>query len=441
MAHPSARALAVQRLLRVEEDGAHVARLGGRGVPPDVARHASDYVAGVTRLRRWLDFLIDHFYRGDAESLDPVLRQVLRIGVYELLVRETAPHAAVNEAVATAKRLLHKGGAGLTNAVLRALQRADRAGTLPTPDTGDEAEDLAIQHSHPTWLVRRWLDAFGPEETVRLLAFNNTIPRYALRVTAGAPGRDAFLARLDDLDADPAPSAWLDDFVTVGRLQPVLRGGLLEDGVCAVQDEAAGLVIRVLDPAPGEIVLDAAAAPGGKAVYAALRMANQGRVTALDVSEAKTALVAEAAERQGVGIVETTVGDLTTWTSPARFDRVLLDAPCSGTGVLAKRADLRWNRTPEDFDELTALQDRLLDAAARHVEPGGLLVYSTCSIEADENDDRVRAFLDRHPSFALEAVGTRVPVAMRDGDVYRALPHVHGTDGAFAARLRRAADL
>lgn len=437
MAHPSARELAVQRLLRVEEDAAHVARLGGRDVPPEVARRASDYVAGVTRQRRWLDFLIDHFYRGGIERLDPVLLQVLRVGAYELLVRETAPHAAVNETVTTAKRLLHKGAAGLTNAVLRAIERADRTGRLPAPDTGDEAEDLAIAHSHPTWLVRRWLAAWGTEATVRLLRANNAVPRYALRVTAGAPARDAFLDRLRALDADPEPSAWLDDFVTVGRLQPVLRGGLLAEGACTVQDEAAGLVVRVLDPQRGEAVLDAAAAPGGKAVYAALRMGDAGRVVALDVSEAKTALVREAAQRQSVESVEAVAGDLTEWSAPTLFDRVLLDAPCSGTGVLAKRADLRWNRAPKDLAELAALQDQLLDAAARNVAPGGLLVYSTCSIEPTENDERVRNFLARQPHFRLEPVGERVPEAMRDGDVYRALPHVHGTDGAFAARLRR----
>ena len=223
----------------------------------------------------------------------------------------------------------------------------------------------------------------------------------------------------------------------LGRLQPVLRAGLLAEGACAVQDEAAGLVVRVLDPQPGEAVLDAAAAPGGKAVYAAQRM-GAGRLVALDVSEAKTALVAKAAQAQGVAdLVETVAADLTAWTPPRPFDRVLLDAPCSGTGVLAKRADLRWNRQPGDLRDLAALQDRLLDAAAGAVGPGGLLAYSTCSVEAEENDDRVRAFLDRHPDFAVEPVGDRVPRPMRDGDVYRALPHVHGTDGAFAVRLRR----
>ena len=434
---PSARALAVERLLRVEADGAFVARLSG-GVDPETARAASDYVAGVTRQRRWLDFLLDRYTRGDLGALDPELLQTLRVGAYDLVVKGTAPHAAVNEAVETARALLHRGAGGFANGVLRSLARALRNGTLPEPDTGDRADDLAVRHSHPTWMVRRWLAAWGEEATARFLVSNNEPPRYALRAAGGA---DALVDRLAALGAEPERSRWLDDFVTVGRLQPVLRSGLLAEGACAVQDEAAGLVVRALDPQPGEAVLDGAAAPGGKAVYAAQRMARggAGRLVALDVSPAKTALVAEAANAQGVGgVVETVTADLTEWDPPRPFDRVLLDAPCSGTGVLAKRADLRWNRSPEDLLDLAALQDRLLDAAARAVRPGGLLVYSTCSVEAEENDDRVAAFLDRHADFALEPVGDLVPEPMRDGAVYRALPHVHGTDGAFAARLRRA---
>ena len=443
----TARALAVERLLRVEADGAFVARLGARRrgagqTDPETARAASDYLAGVTRQRRWLDFLLDRYVRGDLGALDPELLQTLRVGAYDLVVKGTAPHAAVNEAVETVRALLHRGAGGFANGVLRSLARALRDGALPEPATGDRADDLAVRHSHPTWMVRRWLAAWGEEATARFLASNNEPPRYALRAAGGA---DALVDRLAALGAEPERSRWLDDFVTVSRLQPVLRAGLLAGGACAVQDEAAGLVVRVLDPQTGEAVLDGAAAPGGKAVYAAQRMARggadrtpAGRLVALDVSEAKTALVAEAAAVQGVGgVVETVTADLTAWAPPRPFDRVLLDAPCSGTGVLAKRADLRWNRSPDDLRDLAALQDRLLDAAARAVRPGGLLVYSTCSVEAEENDDRVGAFLDRHADFALEPVGDLVPEPMRDGAVYRALPHVHGTDGAFAARLRR----
>lgn len=439
MPNPSARVLAVQRLLRVEEDGAHVARLTDASVPADVSRQAVDLVAGVTRQRRWLDFLLGHYYRGDLDALDRELLHVLRIGAYDLVIRETASHAAVNEAVEAAKVLLHRGAAGLTNGVLRALDRARRSGALPEPSSEDPAERLAIRYSHPTWLVRRWLDRWGAEATRALLEGNNHPGRYSLRVTGGAAHAEAFLARLAAIGVEGEVSAWADDFVLVDRLQPVLREGLLQDGACAVQDVAAGLVVRVLAPDAGERILDAASAPGGKAVYAALRMGDVGEVVALDVSEAKIALVRQSATRQGVSIVRPEVGDLTTWRADAPFDRVLLDAPCSGTGVLAKRADLRWRRQPADLAELEALQDRLLDAAARHVAPGGLLVYSTCSIEPEENDDRVQAFLRRNDQFHLEPIGETVPAAVRDAAVYRALPHLHHTDGAFAARLRRTA--
>ena len=269
---PSARALAVERLLRVEADGAFVARLSG-GVDPETARAASDYVAGVTRQRRWLDFLLDRYTRGDLGALDPELLQTLRVGAYDLVVKGTAPHAAVNEAVETARALLHRGAGGFANGVLRSLARALRNGTLPEPDTGDRADDLAVRHSHPTWMVRRWLAAWGEEATARFLVSNNEPPRYALRAAGGA---DALVDRLAALGAEPERSRWLDDFVTVSRLQPVLRAGLLAEGACAVQDEAAGLVVRALDPRPGEAVLDGAAAPGGKAVYAAQRMARGG---------------------------------------------------------------------------------------------------------------------------------------------------------------------
>jgi 16S rRNA (cytosine967-C5)-methyltransferase len=211
--------------------------------------------------------------------------------------------------------------------------------------------------------------------------------------------------------------------------------------VAAVQDEAAALVVQVLDPQPGESVLDCAAAPGGKALHAAERMNNAGRLVALDAHAGKLALVERAARAHGVTIIETVAADLRKAAGrPAlagAFDRVLLDAPCSGTGVLGRRADLRWNRSETDIAELAALQDELLDAAAATVRPGGLLVYSTCSIEDEENAARVAAFLARRPEFAREDVDGLVPPAMRtpDGD-YQALPHVHGTDGAYAARLR-----
>ncbi|MEM6328400.1 MAG: SAM-dependent methyltransferase, partial [Bacteroidota bacterium] len=335
-----------------------------------------------------------------------------------------------------AKTLLHKGAAGLTNAVLRKLAVARDRQTLPMPASGDLADDLATVYSHPTWMVRRWLDRMPEAEVIALMETHNRVPRFALRVNRLRADTEAVVARLGDLEADPAPSEWSPDLVTVGRLGPAM--GLVAEGVCAVQDEAAALVVSVLDPQPGETVLDGAAAPGGKAIYAAERMQNDGRVVAVDLHPAKTDLIWRAAHAHGVSIVEPVAADLRDWEPDGPFDRVLLDAPCSGTGVLGKRADLRWRRAPADLDDLTTLQDALLDAAAPHVRPGGLLVYSTCSMEPEENEARTEAFVSRHPEFSREDVGDLVPTEMRTeaGD-FQALPHVHGTDGAYAARLRR----
>ncbi|MEM1043858.1 MAG: 16S rRNA (cytosine(967)-C(5))-methyltransferase RsmB [Bacteroidota bacterium] len=441
----SARARALARLARIEEGGAYADAFGGNATLSDeearAERQAVEYVAGVTRRRRWLDYLLAQFYRGDLGAMEPVLRQILRIGLYDLLFLDTPPHAAVHEAVELAKREVRPKAGGLVNAVLRAALRArDR---LPMPDTGRPARDLAIRHSHPTWMVRRWLERYGDAETEALLAQNNARPRYALRVNTRRTDVDQIRERLSALGVDASPSRYLDDFVTVDRLQPVLRAGLFTGGTVAVQDEAAALVVRVLDPQPGDTVLDLAAAPGGKALYAALRMSDAGRVRAFDLHAGKANRIRTAASAHGLTSVEVEAADLRDLAArsgaPAG-DRVLLDAPCSGLGVLAKRADLRWRRAPDALADLAALQDELLDAAAALVRPGGLLVYSTCTTEPEENEDRVAAFLARHPGFALERADGLVPRAfVTEAGTYAALPQRHGTDGAFAARLRRTA--
>lgn len=437
----SARALALARLLRIEGEGAYAGLVDGNTADgdPREERLASEYVAGVTRQRRWLDFLIAHFYRGDADALEPKLRQILRIGLYDILFLRTPPHAAVNEAVELAKRHVRPKAGGLVNGLLRAALRSLDA--LPEPATGDAARDLAIRTSHPTWITRRWLDRYGEADARALLEIDNARPTYALRVNTLRLSPEAIGERLDALDVEWRPSAYLDDFVLVDQLQPVLRAGLLDAGLCAVQDEAAALVVRVLDPQPGETVLDVAAAPGGKALYAAIRMDDTGRVLAYDVHPSRADLVRSSAAAHGLEIVEVGVADLRDLAAqpdPPMGDRVLLDVPCSGLGVLAKRADLRWRRTPEEIGDLVDLQDELLDAAARLVRPGGLLVYSTCTTEPEENAERVTAFLSRHGTFSRERVDGLVPEAFvtAAGD-FAALPHVHGTDGAFAARLRR----
>ena len=439
----SNRQAALQQLERIERDQAYVGQLTtdvGGALDARGRRQVKEYVAGITRWRRRIDFVLASFYHGDFESMERSLQIILRIGLYDLLFLRTPTHAAVHENVELAKQEVRPGAAGLVNGILRSVDRRREA--LPEPDTGDSAEDLAIRESHPTWMVRRWGERYGLDATRELLAWNNQRPVYGLRVNTLATSVDAFQQQLDVHDVPWASSPYLDDFVRVQRLQSIIEAGWLDAGQVAVQDESAGLIGRMLDPQPGETIIDACAAPGGKSLYAAIRMQGEGAIHAVDVNEARTKLVMEAAAAHGVeSMVHSHVADFREWAKSSdapQADRVLLDAPCSGLGVLAKRADLRWQRSPDDLNELTTLQDELFDAAAQRVRLGGLLVYSTCTIEPEENQQRVAAFLDRHPDFALESASGTVPDdVLADDGTLTTMPHEHRIDGAFAARLRR----
>lgn len=439
---PSAREEAIRHLIRIDKTGAFVG-LGRGGAPESFdmrhERAVTEYVAGVTRWRRWLDFLIQHFYKGKAAKMELALRQVLRLALYDLLVLETPPHAALNEAVGLAKRLVRPRAGALVNGILRAVLR--QQASLPIPNSGNRIDDLATLHSHPTWMVKRWIDRLGEEDAIRLLHWNNARPDYSLRVNTLQKTTEQLQRQLDHLEIPWEESVFLDEFVRVRKLQAVLRGNLINENWCAVQDESSGLIVRLLDPIPGSTMIDACAAPGGKTLFAAERMQNSGHILAYDIHDGRLNRLTSMVELRGVTSVRTEAVDLRELAQrddAPLADFVLLDAPCSGLGVLAKRADLRWNRSPEDLHRLGALQDELLNAASNLVRPGGVLVYSTCTIAPEENQHRVEAFLARSSSFQLESGLDRLPpqVVTPEGFLIT-LPHQHRMDGVFGARLRR----
>ena len=434
------RSIALDHLERVAQDDAYVDRLEAEDADARSRRQARELVAGVTRQQRWLDFVLAEAYNNDYDSIELRLREILRLGLYEMLFQSTPTRAIVHQYVELAKQTLRPGAGDLVNAILRTIDR-DRE-YIPNPDTGDDAEDLAIRYSHPTWMVERWLARFGLEETTDLLEWNNRRPMHSIRFNPVRTSREEVATWLDEHDVIFTDSPYLDDHFRLRRLQTLVQEGLLDDGHVAVQDESAGLVVRLLDPQPGETIIDGCAAPGGKTMAIAGRMEGEGTILAFDSNENRLSLVDESAETYGVAdMVTAEAADLLAVADredPPQADRVLIDVPCSGLGVLAKRADLRWQREPNDIQELLALQDDLLDAAADLVKPGGLLVYSTCTIEPEENEQRIEAFLEHHDDFELDSAKGLLPDEVVSDDGYlNTLPHRHRTDGAFAARLRR----
>jgi 16S rRNA (cytosine967-C5)-methyltransferase len=437
-----ARDLALGRLKRIEKDGAYAGLVSGSVDDSTDAREerfATEITAGVTRWRRRLDFLVDQFYDASRGSrLDLVVRLILRVGIYELLHLSTPSHAAINEAVELAKRSGARRASGLINGILRNVDR--KRAELPTPDSGDAVEDLAIAESHPTWMVRRWVERYGLETAAELCRWNNRAPRFGVRINTLRISKDDFLAALADADIEFEQSRFLDDFVVMESVQGLIRLGFIRDGLCAIQDEAAALVVRLLDPKPGNEVLDTCAAPGGKALLASTIMQDRGRVVAIDVNEKRTRLISRAAERMGSTIIEARSEDAAILPPEYnnRFDRVLVDAPCSGLGVLSKRADLRWRIDESDLAELAVLQSRLFDSAAKTVRPGGVIVYSTCTLEPEENVEQVTRFLSEHPEFGIEDASSFLPQeVVTSNGYYASLPHIHQMDGAFGVRLVR----
>ncbi|KAH9804242.1 SAM MT RSMB NOP domain-containing protein [Citrus sinensis] len=425
-------------------------------------RLVTDIVGGTIRWRRYLDHLICLLCHDEKtfSSMEPLLLQILRIGFYEIVKLDMPPYAVVDENVRLAKVALRPGAGNLVNGILRKLVLLKDNNSLPLPklegNDRAQARALATIYSHPVWMVRRWTKYLGQEEAIKLMVWNNSDPSFSLRANSrkGVTRADLVM-QLNLLKVPHELSLHLDEFIRVKTgLQNVIQAGLLKEGLCAVQDESAGLVVAVVDPQPGQSIVDCCAAPGGKTLYMASRLSGQGLVYAIDINKGRLRILNETAKLHQVNsVIRTIHADLRTFAdnSTVKYDKVLLDAPCSGLGVLSKRADLRWNRRLEDMEELKILQDELLDAASLLVKPGGVLVYSTCSIDPEENEERVEAFLLRHPvrslalymcksvEFSIDPADGLVPsdFVTKHG-FFSSDPVKHSLDGAFAARLVRA---
>jgi len=390
---------------------------------------AQELAFGSTRLQGRLDHLLARRVKGGLDRLDAAVLEALRLGAYELLYMDGVPdYAARSQAVELASRTTGRGAGGLVNAVLRRV-REDGDGADRFPDPGqDPAGYLATWGSHPRWLVERWLARWPFPAVERLVAADNRVPELFLAPLDRSPAEAAEALAEAGLGGTPVPGA------PSVRLPAGIDPRMALDTLPSViQDPGATLVVEYADLPPGTKVADLCAAPGGKALCLTRRASY---TVAADRSDVRMQMVRDNVDRTGrrVGMV---VADA-AHPPLAGLDAVLLDVPCTGTGTLRRHPDGRWRLGPADVEALAALQRGLLEAAASSVRPGGYLVYSTCTLEPEENEDQVEAFLDAHPEYGLEPTGA-VEDRFRDGGFLRVLPQDTGFDGAFAARLRRVA--
>jgi 16S rRNA (cytosine967-C5)-methyltransferase len=404
-----------------------------RALDPRDRAWTQELVFGTFRTRGRIDYLLDRLVKGGTAALEPDVLDVLRLGAYQLLEMGSVPrYAAVSQSVELAREAGVARAAGLVNGVLQSLLRRGEEIAFPDQAT-DPVGDLVTRGSHPAWLVERWVERFGLDDARALVDANNRRPELYLTVLDEPV--EVAVERLREAGIEAEPVAFAPDSVKLPPgASPREAMGLVRS---VVQDPAASLVVRYASPEPGARVLDLCAAPGGKAIGLA-RSARS--VVAVDLSARRLSLLRDSVERLSLDDrVELIAADAREANfEPAEL--VLLDVPCTGTGTLRRHPDGRWRIGPGDLADLRVLQAELLEAAARFVESGGLLVYSTCSLEPEENAGRAAEFLRTQPEYRLEPpAGAVDPALLTPEGFLHVLPQRQGVDGSFAARFRRSA--
>jgi 16S rRNA (cytosine967-C5)-methyltransferase len=438
-----ARKVAMDLLYRVEAEGAFASVLIASIPEASLERRdralVQELVLGVLKWRRTLDYFIERYAGRDPSELDLQVLITLRLGLYQLRYLSRVPaSAAVNESVNLVRRAGVSSAAGMVNAVLRRAARS--LSDLPGGDTSDPIEKLEVQASHPAWMLERWTSALGRSETQSLALANNQVARAAFRVnTLGAEPEEA-LAALERAGVLFHASALAPGAYVAEQGSALASTTATRDGLIYVQDEASQLVSLLLDPRPGERVLDLCAAPGSKTSHVAALTRDESMIVACDLHPHRLTTLASICKglkaRSVHAVALDATSDLPFTQGSALFDRVLVDAPCSGTGTLRENPEIKWRLTAGDIARMAEIQFKLLQRGARAVAPGGRLVYSTCSIEVEENEGIIRKLLELGAPFEILKPDASADLVTKEGFV-RTYPHRHGCAGFFAAVLKR----
>ncbi|MDP2302866.1 MAG: 16S rRNA (cytosine(967)-C(5))-methyltransferase RsmB [Ignavibacteria bacterium] len=437
------RGLAVKILNRVERTDAYLDKL----LDNEMKSHELsgqdkallyEIVHGVVRWMGRLDWILSGFYKGQFSKAIPILKNALRVALYQIMFLDKVPeYAAVNEAVEFVKKLQGQKPADITNAVLRNILKNKNNLRYPDPEE-DTIGYMAAYYSHPSWLVKRWLNRYGKEATEALLIANNERPYLTLRVNLLKISSPEFQNLLESVNLKFSLGKYLPEFFKLQNLSNITQWQYFIEGYFNIQDESAGLACKLLQAEPGMRVLDLCAAPGGKSVYLADLMNNKGEIVSIDKFESRLKMLDKNLDRLAITCVKTVWADSLEYTTDELFDRVLADVPCSGIGTLSKKPDIKWKKDLLDIRNLNDLQSALIERAGNLVKIGGYIVYSTCTTEPEENFDIVSKFLEHHQEFELINAKNHLSEELIDENgCVQTLPHKHKMDGAFAALLKR----
>jgi len=406
---------------------------------PD-GRLLTHLVYGVLRFRGHLDWILIKLYRGKFEKMDEGVKNVLRISLYQLKFSDRLPdYAVVDEAVKITK-ILKPDKSALVNAVLRNYLRHGQK--LPFPSkTKNMADYIATFHSHPLWLVQKWITMFGPQQTMSLCKANNELPPLTLRINSLKISRDEMKEKLIAAGFDPEETKFSPDGLVLNTSSnPIQKTDFFEAGFLRIQDEAAQLISCLINPGNADSILDVCAGTGGKSTHLAAILKNKGRIVAVDYNPNKLAELKQEATRLGINIIEAQTGDLSCGLPDSikeQFDYVLVDAPCSGTGTLRRNPEIKWRITQKDLLHFAAGQKIILQNAASAVKKGGRLIYCTCSLLPEENEKVVEDFLKRNSNFSLDTMPRTISRQLTDSHgFFRTYPHRDHMDGFFGAILR-----
>jgi 16S rRNA (cytosine967-C5)-methyltransferase len=406
---------------------------------PD-GRLLTHLVYGVLRFQGHLDWILANLYRGDFDKMDESIKNDLRVGIYQLKFSDRLPaFAVVDEAVKIAK-ILKPEKSALVNAVLRNYLR--RGQKIPFPSLKQNpAEYISAFHSHPLWLVKKWIKILGPNDTMSLCSANNEIPPLTVRVNTLKVSREEFAQKLTDGGFTATPTKYSrDGLILTDSAGPIQNTHFFSEGFLRIQDEAAQLISYLINPDGAESILDACAGAGGKATHLAAILKNEGRIIAIDRNPEKIAELKKDAERMGITIIETQQHDLAIVLPDSfkeKFDHVLVDAPCSGLGTLRRNPEIKWRTTEKDLRTFATTQKIILQNASMAVKEGGHLIYCTCSLLFEENENIIDDFLARNKNFSLCHLPSSINKKMVDNrGFYHTYPHRHNMDGFFGAILK-----